>query len=315
MKIIITGGAGFIGSHIVDQYIKLGHEVYVIDSLSTGKKENINPQAKFHQADIRDKEKINDIFKKVKPDLLNHHAAQLDVRKSVADPIFDAEINIIGLLNLLEAGKKNNLKKVIFASSGGVIYGEAAVIPTPEDYHPLQPLSPYGIAKLTSEYYLYYYYKAYGIPFIALRYGNVYGPRQDPFGEAGVVAIFARELLKGEQPIINGDGKQTRDYVFVEDVVQANVLSLSSSFVGSLNIGTGRQIDVNSIFNLLVRLTGREASEKHGPAKIGEQRRSALNIQKAKKILKWMPKFNLQQGMEKTVVFFRNKYEQERKNK
>lgn len=312
MKIIVTGGAGFIGSHIVDKYIKLGHEVYIIDNLSTGKKENINPKADFYSFDIRDEDKIVSFFEKVKPDLLNHHAAQLDVRKSVADPVYDAEVNIIGLLNLLEAGRKNGLKKVIFASSGGVVYGDAQIIPTAEDYQPLTPVSPYGVAKLASENYLYYYFKACKLPFIALRYGNVYGPRQDPYGEAGVVAIFTEKLLRGEQPIINGDGKQTRDYVFVDDVVSANILSLDSPFIGSVNIGTGIESDVNSIFHLLVKLTGSKALEKHGYPKIGEQRRSVLNIAHAKKLLNWYPKFNLSEGMKKTVDFFRLKYEKER---
>lgn len=309
MKIIVTGGAGFIASHVVDSYIDKRHQVFIIDNLSTGKRENLNPKAKFFEVDIRDKEKISDIFNHVKPDLLNHHAAQLDVRKSVADPVYDAQLNILGLLNLLEAGKVSGVKKVIFASSGGVVYGDAKIIPTPENYHPLKPISPYGVSKLTSEYYLYYYYRSYGIPYIALRYANVYGPRQDPFGEAGVVAIFTQKLLKGEQPIINGDGKQTRDYVFVNDVVMANLVSLESDYVGELNIGTGIETDVNTIFKLLVKLTKSNAREKHGPAKIGEQKRSALNNSLAKKNLSWQPKFSLNEGMAQTVDFFRtNEY-------
>ncbi len=306
MKILVTGGAGFIGSHIVDRYIAEGHTVYVIDNLSTGKKENLNSKASFYHLDIRDKEKIDGLFNKVKPEILSHHAAQLDVRKSVADPVFDTEVNIIGLLNLLEAGRKNGLKRVIFASSGGVVYGETKVIPTPEYYYPLQPLSPYGIAKLASENYLFYYFKAYNIPYIALRYANVYGPRQDPYGEAGVVAIFVQKTLKNEEATINGDGKQTRDYVFVKDVVEANLLCLKSSFIGSLNIGTGVETNVNTIFNLLVSLTGSRIKENHGPAKIGEQQRSALDNQLAKKILSWTPRQKLSQGLEETVLFFKN---------
>src|SRR3989344_5763103 len=184
MKILVTGGAGFIGSHVVDGYVGLGYRVIVVDNLATGKKEFINKKAVFYKADIRDREKIAQIISKEKPELISHHAAQISVRQSVADPVGDANINIIGLLNLLEAGRKNNLKKVIFASSGGVVYGDAKTIPTPENYYPLKPISPYGVAKLTSELYLYYYYTAYNIPYIALRYANVYGPRQDPYGEA-----------------------------------------------------------------------------------------------------------------------------------
>lgn len=306
MKILVTGGAGFIGSHIVDSYINKGHEVFIIDNFSTGKRENLNPKANFSQIDIRDKEKISDFFQKVKPDLLNHHAAQLDVRKSVADPAYDAQVNILGLLNLIEAGRNNNLKKIVFSSSGGVVYGDAKTIPTPEDYQPLKPISPYGVAKLTSEHYLYYYYKVYGLPYIALRYANVYGPRQDPFGEAGVVAIFTQKLLKGENPVINGDGKQTRDYVFVKDVVQANINCLDSNYVGALNVGTAIETDINSIFNLLVKLTGCKAIEKHGPPKVGEQRRSALNNSLAQKILKWNLNFSLDEGMNQTVKFFKS---------
>lgn len=314
MKILVTGGAGFIGSHIVDRYLDMGFKVYIIDDLSTGKRNNINPKAKFYQVDIRNKQKIVSLFNDIKPDILNHHAAQLDVRKSVADPIYDATVNIIGLINLLEAARINLVKKVIFASSGGVVYGDAKVIPTPEDYHPLLPLSPYGVAKLTSEHYLYYYYKMYQLPYIALRYANIYGPRQDPFGEAGVVAIFTKQLLKGENPVINGDGKQTRDYVFVSDVVEANMLCLNSDYVGVLNIGAGIETDVNCIFNILVKLTNSCAKGIHGPSKKGEQQRSALKNDLAKKILRWSPRFNLQKGMLKTVEFFRNQtYEEEGK--
>lgn len=307
MKIIVTGGAGFIGSHVVDSYIKLGHQVVVIDNLTTGRRENLNPYAVFFKADIRDKKKIEEIFIRVKPDILNHHAAQLNVRKSVSDPIYDAQVNILGLLNLMEAARLVKVRKIIFASSGGVVYGNARIIPTPEDYYPLKPVSPYGVSKLASECYLYYYYKSYGIPYIALRYANVYGPRQDPFGEAGVVAIFTQKFLKGETPIINGDGKQTRDYIFVGDVVEANLKCLESKYVGELNIGTGLETDVNTIFALLLRLTNRKVKEKHGPFKVGEQRRSALNNSLAKKVLCWRPKFSLIEGMKQTVVFFEKK--------
>lgn len=311
MKIIITGGAGFIGSNVADQYIKDGHEVVIIDNLQTGKKENINPKAVFYNIDIRDSVKIREIFQKIKPDILNHHAAQLDVRKSVKDPLFDAGINIIGLLNLLEAGKETGVKKVIFASSGGVVYGDAKMLPTPESYCPLRPISPYGVTKLSCEHYLYYYYQTYHIGYVALRYANIYGPRQDPFGEAGVVAIFTKKLLKRENPIINGDGKQTRDYVYVADVVRANLMCLKTSCIGELNISTGIETSVNEIFHLLAKLTNSRVTEKHGAPKLGEQKRSILDNSLAFTKLGWKPRFNLTEGMKLTVEYFKNKYEKE----
>lgn len=306
MKILVTGGAGFIGSHVVDAYVKLGHQVLVIDNLITGKRENLNSKAKFYELDIRNKKAVEEIFAKEKPEILNHHAAQMDVRKSVADPIYDAEVNILGLLNLLEVGIKNNLTRVIFASSGGVVYGDAQVFPTPETYEPKHPLSPYGVAKLTSEHYLHFYYKNYGLPSVILRYANVYGPRQDPFGEAGVVAIFSQKILRHEQPIINGDGRQTRDYVYVGDVVEANILALEKERNEVLNIGTEVETSVNDIFRHLVKISKSSLAEKHGPPKQGEQKRSVLNCQKAKKILGWVPKFSLADGLEQTLQFFKN---------
>lgn len=305
MKILVTGGAGFIASHIVDAYINLGHDVVVVDNLSSGRREFINKKAKFYQADIRDRDKINDIFVKERPKVINHHAAQISVRNSVEDPINDAEINILGLLNLLEEGRKIGVKKIIFASSGGVVYGEATVIPTPEDYNPLQPLSPYGVTKLASEYYLNFYYTTYGIQYFALRYSNVYGPRQNPHGEAGVVAIFSLKLLNGEIAVINGDGRQTRDYVYVGDVVEVNKIALTSSQAGPFNIGTGIETNVLEIYQNIKEIIGAKITAKHGPAKSGEQKRSCLDLKKAKKILSWEPKVTLGQGLEKTVEYFR----------
>lgn len=306
-KIAVTGGAGFIGSWVVDKYIEEGHEVYILDNLSTGQKDHINPKAHFFNIDIRDATKVGNFFNEFKPDVLNHHAAQLDVRKSVEDPVYDAQVNIVGFLNLLEAGRRNGIKKIIFASSGGVVYGDAKILPTPEDYQPLMPISPYGVAKLTSEHYLYYYYKAYGLPYIALRYANVYGPRQDPHGEAGVVAIFSEKLLKNSETVINGDGKQTRDYVNVVDVARANIISLTSNFVGSLNVGTGIETSVNEIFKILKETTGSMIDAKHGSAKTGEQKRSALKIEKIKELLNWEPEVKIQDGLRVTVDYFRNK--------
>lgn len=305
MKILVTGGAGFIGSNIVDTYIELGHDVLIIDNLSSGKKENINSKAKFFKADIRNAHAIKTIFAKEKPDILNHHAAQINLRKSIADPIFDADVNIIGLLNLLEAGIKINLKKVIFASSGGAIYGEAKILPTPENYEPKQPLSPYGITKMMSEYYLNYYFNNYGLHFAILRYSNVYGPRQDPFGEGGVVAIFTQKLLKQKKPVINGDGKQTRDFVYVKDVVEANVLALNKNVNTAINIATGVETSVNKLCNLLSNKTNTFFSEIHGSSKLGDQQKSVLDIASARKILGWRPRTSLNKGLNQTINFFR----------
>ncbi len=299
MKIVVTGGAGFIGSHIVDSYIQQGHQVFVIDDLSTGNRRNLNPRAIFHPMDILDSG-LSDLMKTISPDVVCHHAAQMEVRRSVADPSFDAQVNILGLIRLLEACKNAKIKKVIYASSGGAVYGDQNSLPTPEEA-PTRPQSPYGVSKLTGELYLAYYLDAFGIPYAALRYANVYGPRQSSAGEAGVVAIFIRQLMEGRSPVINGDGKQTRDYVYVEDVVAANLLALESSFSGAVNIGTGQETDVCTLFGLLQERTGSQTPAIHGPAKIGEQKRSCLNISRAWEILRWKPSFSLSEGLAKTV--------------
>lgn len=305
MKILITGGAGFIGSHIAEEYIEKGHSVAIIDNLSSGKKSQVPSEAIFYRCDIRDKKEVETIISKERPEIINHHAAQLSVRKSVEDPIEDAEINLLGFLNLLEAGRKNGLRKVIFASSGGVVYGDAKVLPTPESYTPLEPLSPYGVAKLASENYLFFYRKTYAVPYIALRYGNVYGPRQNPHGEAGVVAIFSKKLIQGDTPTINGEGKQTRDYVFVKDVVRANFLSLENETGGAFNIGTSIQTDVLTIFSTISDILKSSLSPIHGPAKPGEQQKSCLDNSYASKKLKWTPQFSLRKGLEQTVDYFK----------
>ena len=303
MKIVVTGGAGFIGSHIVDAYVARGHEVFVIDDLSTGSKRNLNKKAILYSIDIVDPA-VPGILSKISPDVLNHHAAQMDLRRSVVDPLFDARINILGFINLLESCKNLGVKKVIYASSGGVVYGEQETFPAPED-HPTRPLSPYGVSKLTGEYYLAYYQKAFGLPYIALRYANVYGPRQSSKGEAGVVAIFIHHLLSGKAPTINGDGKQTRDYVYVEDVVAANVSALESSYVGCLNIGTGQETDVLTIFRLLRERIGSEINATHGPAKAGEQRRSCLEGSCARQVTGWTPRIQMEVGLAKTIDYYR----------
>ncbi|MBI5407724.1 MAG: NAD-dependent epimerase/dehydratase family protein [Nitrospirae bacterium] len=305
MKILVTGGAGFIGSHIVDRLISEGHEVSVIDNLSTGRIENLNRKAEFYKMDIVSP-RIEKVFKKERPELICHLAAQMDVRKSVADPAYDAQTNIIGMLNLLENGMRYGTRRVIFASTGGAVYGEGGPIPTPETCPP-GPVSPYGISKLTGEHYLFFYKVTYGLSYVALRYANVYGPRQDPFGEAGVVAIFAQKLLKNEQPVINGNGMQTRDYVYVDDVVDAVSSAVYSDISDILNVGTGIETSVNQLFRLLVEITGSSAREVYGPAMKGEQARSCLSYDKIKKALEWEPKIPLQEGLRRTVAFFRDR--------
>ncbi len=304
-KILVTGGAGFIGSNVADNFVFLGHKVVIVDNLSTGFRENINPGAKFYRVDIRSK-KIEEIFKKEKIETLCHHAAQIDVRKSVEDPIHDARINIEGTLNLLSNCIKYKTKKVIFASTGGALYGEQDYFPADEK-HPERPLSPYGIAKLAIEKYLYFYKEVFGLNYISLRYANVYGPRQNPWGEAGVVAIFTKKLLSGEKTIINGDGKQTRDFVYVKDVVKANLSALNYPKSDYFNIGTGIESDVNNIFRLLKEKTDSKQKEIHGPAKPGEQKRSVLDYSKAKKLLGWSPQYSLEKGIEETVKYYQEK--------
>lgn len=305
MKILVTGGAGFIGSHIVDAYVADGHDVVVVDNLSTGRRENLNPQARFYEMDICDAHVI-DILAKERPDVLNHHAAQIDVRVSVADPMADIKVNVIGLINLLEAGRRSGLSKVIFASSGGTVYGEQREFPATED-HPTWPISPYGLNKLMCEKYLYYYNAEYGIPYVALRYANVYGPRQNPHGEAGVVAIFLNKMLSNEQPMINGDGKQTRDYVYVGDVVEASRMALTERVTGTYNIGTGIETDVNTIFRALREFSGSRCKEVRGPAKPGEQSRSSISSAKISRELGWKPRASFAEGMRLTAEWFKRR--------
>lgn len=303
MKIVVTGGAGFIGSHLVDAFIAAGHEVFVIDDLSSGNKGNLNPKAKLYSMDLLDP-KIPALIAEIRPDALNHHAAQMDVRRSVAEPMFDARVNILGFINLLEAGKQSGLKKVIFASSGGAIYGEQESFPAAED-HPKRPASPYGVSKLTGEHYLAYYHATFHIPYVALRYANVYGPRQNFKGEAGVIAIFIDQLLSGKTPMIHGDGKQTRDFVYVGDVAAANLTALDTPYVGGINIGTGVETDLVTLYDKICRQMGSKVAAIHGPAKDGEQRRSSLDCSHARKILNWFPKISLDDGLGNTVAYYR----------
>jgi UDP-glucose 4-epimerase len=303
LKIVVTGGAGFIASHIVDAYVERSHEVHIIDDFSTGQEKNVNPRATVHRLDIGDP-RAAQLIDRIKPDILNHHAAQMDVRRSVTDPAFDARTNIIGFINLLEACKSAQVKKVLFSSSGGAVYGDREPIPANERHETL-PLSPYGISKLTGELYLSYYQMIFGLPYVALRYANIYGPRQSSAGEAGVVAIFISQLLAGKTPTINGDGKQTRDYVFVGDVVKANVAALETNHVGPVNIGTGSETDVVTICEELRRGMGSPIKAVHGPAKPGEQRRSCLDASLAGTVLGWKPEVSLQAGLAKTIAYYR----------
>lgn len=305
MKILVTGGAGFIASQIADAYIEEGHNVTVIDDLSTGFEENINPAAKFIKQSITDPNIIH-LFRKEKFNLVNHHAAQIDVRKSVSDPLFDANTNVLGTINLLQSCVKTGVKKIIFASTGGAIYGEQEYFPA-DEVHPTSPVSPYGITKLTIEKYLYFYHLEHKLNYTILRYANVYGPRQNPFGEAGVVAIFANKLLKGKQPIINGSGEQTRDYVFVDDVVKTNLLAVTDEQSVIYNVGTAIETNVKEIYTILNHTIGNGQEEMHGPAAPGEQLRSVITSEKLFKIFNWKPATSIKEGLEKTVNFFREK--------
>ncbi len=305
MKIMITGGAGFIGSHIADLLIDRGHDMVIVDDLSNGKRENINPRAAFYHISILDR-RLADIFKKEKPDAVIHHAAQISVRDSVKDPLHDMDINIRGSLQLLEHCKDYPVKKIIFSSTGGALYGEQDYFPADEN-HPMRPLSPYAIAKLSVEKYLFFYYTTHRLPYTALRYANVYGPRQDPFGEAGVVAIFSQRMLKGDSPVINGDGNQTRDFVYVGDVARANLLALQHEVTGEINIGTGVETTINTIFHEIRSLVASATPEVHGPAMPGEQLRSVISCQKARAVLGWEPTIPLTEGLRHTVEYFKQR--------
>lgn len=303
MNCLVSGGAGFIGSHLVDKLIKENHQVIVVDDLSSGIKKNLNRKAKFFQVNIISS-RISRIFKKIKPELVFHYAGHIEARESVNDPISDAKINIIGSLNILENCRKYKIKKIIFASSGGEIYGTAKEIPFPETCYP-SPISPYGVAKLTVEKYLDAYFKMFKIPYLSLRYGNVYGPRQNPNGEAGVIAIFIKKMLRNEQPIIHGDGRQTKDYIFINDAIEATFLALKKNFTGIINIGTGKETSVLEIFNKLKKLIPSKTKEKYAPFPLCGFKRGCLSIEKVKKILGWQPKYSLEEGLKRTIEWFK----------
>lgn len=307
MRILVTGGAGFIGSHIVDRYQELGHQLLVVDDLSGGRREHLagalGRGARLEVADIRSPDAVAAV-RAFAPEVVNHHAAQMDVRKSVADPAHDADVNLVGMLRVLEAARLGGaLQHVIFASSGGAMYGEQDVFPAPEQ-HPVRPESPYGLAKAVTEQYLGWYQRMYGLGFTALRYGNVYGPRQSPHGEAGVVAIFCGRILEGRALTVFGDGRQTRDYVFVDDVVEANALALQHRPPGGFNIGTAVETDVLQLASRLIEASGRDVKVVHEAARPGEQKRSVIDPAAYARATAWRPRVAVADGLTRTFRWF-----------
>lgn len=304
MKILVTGGAGFIGSHVVDLYLAHGHQVVVVDNLATGRRQNLNPAATFYQLDIRDP-LLAELFAQERPEVVNHHAAQVSVRESVADPLLDADINIRGSLNLLECSRQSGVQRFIYISSGGAVYGEPAYLPCDED-HPIAPICQYGASKYATELYLQMYCVIYGLEYMTLRYGNVYGPRQDPNGEAGVVAIFTSQMLMGAPVVINGDGHQVRDFVYVGDCAQASLAALNVSGSGTYNLASGQGTSINEVAEMLQELTGYKGRPAHGPAKLGETYKIYLSAERAAQELGWRPQVGLLEGLQRTVDHFRD---------
>ena len=306
MKVLVTGGAGFIGSHVVDTLISAGYEVVVVDDLSTGRLSNLNPAATFYQVDIRSPQ-LAEVFEKERPAYVDHHAAQMDVRRSIVDPLFDAEVNVIGSINLIECSRRYDVKRLVYISTGGAVYGEPEYLPC-DEAHPVNPICPYGASKHTVEHYLFMYHLNYDLDYIVLRYPNVYGPRQDPHGEAGVVAIFTGQMLAGGQVVINGDGEQQRDFVYVEDCARANLMAMNSQNANLIyNLGYGRGTSVNEIFTTLKTITGYQPPGIHGPAKVGETRQIYLDATKAQKELGWKPTVNLEEGLQRTADYFKRR--------
>lgn len=301
--VLVTGGAGFIGSHLVDAYLERGWRVSIIDNLSTGLRRNLNSAAAFHEADIRDPATA-DLVRELRPDVMSHHAAQMDVRVSVADPVMDTGVNVVGSVRLLEAARQAGVRRVLFASSGGALYGEPVEVPQSEE-HPANPLSPYGCAKLSVEHYLYFYRAVHGMETVALRYANVYGPRQNAHGEAGVVAIFAGKMLAGEETTINGDGSQTRDFVYVGDVVAANMAASEELESGAYNVGTGVETSITDLYAMMAEVAGVTRPAAHAPAKLGEQMRSVLDIAKLRREARLPSVVSFRQGLTQTIDWFR----------
>jgi UDP-glucose 4-epimerase len=304
-KACVTGGAGFIGSHVVDGLIREGWEVFILDDLSTGKSENVNSKARFYKIDIRSHE-VGKVFRREKPQLIFHLAAQIDVRKAAQDPEFDAGVNVLGTLNLLRAAVEFDIKKLIFSSTGGAIYGEVRDGAAVEGRLPL-PGSPYGISKLAGEHYVRFYGESQELKYSVLRYGNVYGPRQDPLGEAGVVAIFSQAMLAQKSIVLYGHGKMERDYVYVEDVVEANLLAIERGHGEALNIGTGKATSVNELFSVMKQCTGYALQSDLKEKRYGELWRSCLDCTRAQSVLGWRAKTRLRSGIEKTLEWFKSK--------
>jgi UDP-glucose 4-epimerase len=305
VKILVTGGAGFIGSHVVDAYVAAGHEVAVLDNLSTGREENVNPAARFHRADVRDLATVQGLFASFRPDVVNHHAAQAEVPKSVADPGYDAQINVVGGVNVLKASVDNSVRKVIFSSTGGALYGEPDVVPTDED-HPVRPLSPYGTSKLAFEQYLGTFDRTFGLRFTSLRYANIYGARQDFFAEEGrVVAIFASRMIEGKPVTIDGDGTQSRDMLHVGDVAVANLAALDRGDGGTFHVSTGIPVTINDLFRKIALITEYRLEPRFGPPRQGDVYRIALDNTRAKEQLGWEPRIQLEEGLRLTVDYFR----------
>lgn len=303
MKILVTGAAGFIASHIADAYVNLGHDVAILDDLSRGKRQNLNAKSRFYQHDIRNRDAVNHVIATEKPDVVNHHAAQMDVRRGVREPLFDAQVNILGGINLIEAAVANGVKRFIYAGTAGAGYGEPQQMPVAEDY-PINPITPYGISKHTIEHYLFTFAFLYGLNYVVVRYGNVYGPRQSSQGEAGVFAIFCEQLLAGIQPVIYGDGRKIRDYIYISDVVAANVAALERGTNEIFNISSGVQTTDQEVLDVVNRLMGKSVDPKYVPRRPGEIDRICLDVAKAQRLLGWKPQVSLAEGARHTVDYF-----------
>ncbi len=305
MRILVTGGAGFIGSNVADRFVALGHEVAIFDNLSSGFREFVNPKAKFYEGDLADAAAVEAAIADFRPEIVDHHAAQIDVRKSVTDPVFDARVNVLGSIGLLQACTKHGVRKVVYASTGGALYGEGRTLPAPED-HPVNPEAPYGASKHTVEHYLYIWKLLHGLDYTVLRYPNVFGPRQNPHGEAGVNAIFIGLMLEGKRPRIFGDGEAVRDYLFVDDVVAANVLALDKGSGEMLNIGTGIGTSVNDIVRELKSILSFPEDAIYEAPRPGEIQRIYLDASRAKQVLGWQPTVTFRAGLERTVDWSRH---------
>jgi UDP-glucose 4-epimerase len=303
VKVLVTGGAGFIGSTLADRLVEDGHQVVVVDDLSSGKRDHVPAGANFYHMDVESRW-FDRVVEREQPDAVAHLAAQISVSRSVREPLFDARVNVMASIGLLAACLLHGVKRLVFASTGGAIYGDAGVIPTPEDY-PAAPVSPYGASKLSFEHYLHVYREVHGLSSVAMRFANVYGPRQDPHGEAGVVAIFSRALLAGQPAVINGDGTQTRDYVYAGDVAGALLAALKSDVTGAYNVGTAIETDVNELYGQIAAAAGVNRPAEHGPGRPGEQQRSCVAIDRVREDLGWKPQVFLAEGIPLTVDYFR----------